>query len=68
MKHVRDIISGIQALAPGVEVEVVRQRVHVILRVTYAGSHRTIPVASSPRDYDHCIRKTVRDAKQAFNL
>ena len=64
MKHCREIIKRLKEALPGVEIEFVRSRVHIIYQVRYSGRVRHISVPVSPRDADFCIRNSVKEAQR----
>ena len=52
---------------PGIEVERMRSRVHIIYQIRYHGLVRHISVPVSPRDIDFCVQNYVKEAQRKLN-
>lgn len=66
MKHIREILKGIKAELPGVEIVKARSRVHAVYELRYQGRVRHLAVAVSPKNTGHCVVNTVNEAKKLF--
>lgn len=67
MKHCREIIKRLKETMPGIEVERMRSRVHIIYQIRYHGLVRHISVPVSPRDIDFCVQNYVKEAQRKLN-
>ena len=68
LKHHRDTLRGIKALAEGIEVEVLRSNRHTVIRVSYQGRTKHLAVSNSPSVPDHTVRNAVTDVRRTFNI
>lgn len=68
MKHIRDAMKGIKALAPDIEAKVLRQQRHVVLEVRYRGAAKHLAVSTSPKNCDHAVINAVNDIRRHFKL
>ena len=67
MKHLRAITKQIKAAMPGVEIKVIRSRVHVVYELRYQSRARHMAVAVSPKNIDHCVTNAVREAQRLLD-
>lgn len=65
-KHLRELVKNIEAEFPGINVELVRQRVHYIYELNFEGTVRHISVGKSPRCPEHAVDNALKDARRYF--
>lgn len=68
MKHVREICKRLKTEIPGLRITWLRQRTHVVVQLELGGQHPRISISTSPKNIDHAIINTVKEAKQVLGL
>lgn len=68
MKHVREICKRLKNNIPGLQITWLRQRTHIVVQLELGAQHPRLAIATSPRNIDHAIVNTVREAKCLLGL
>lgn len=58
----RSVINALKAQHPGIEIVVLRQRVHMVLELKLGSRCAHLPISVSPKNQDHALLNAVRDA------
>ena len=66
MKHLRIVTKKLGEEFPGIKIDKVRHRTHAIYELQWGESCRTLSVAVSPKNTDHCILNAIQDARALF--
>lgn len=68
MKHVRKICKQLKTDIPGLQITWLRQRTHIVVQLELGEQHPRLAIATSPRNIDHAIANTVKEAKCLLGL
>ena len=63
-KHIRQLLRALRTELPECEVTILRTRVHHVLELKRGDKSRRLAVATSPKNVDHAVMNSLKEAKQ----
>jgi len=63
----RRVMREVQRFAPDAKFEILRQRVHMIMRITHGDKVIQVTTSNTPKNEDGAVFGAIREIKRKFN-